>query len=251
MAKLLLIFFLLLFISVAIADSNQSITIDGGGKIVEENILLRTTLLSLMLVVISLIQGHYMDDHDEYNKRLINFQHYYFFRNEPKNAKSENGELEDCITFRNTKMHFGAISFTLMLCFIISTFIATCLVIEFKSFCEMTLENFNFYIILIIIVVDILLLFQFWMYLRQGNDTALWLKNLENINFEKNNCKKYYVNDKYCHIHKPSHTIGELLTQLRLKLIYKPQRYLNVKTDILFILYFFCLLRFCIITQPS
>lgn len=211
--NILLCIITLLLISVALAEPNLNNTTD---VIVKEegDIFLRVTLLSLMLVVVSLILAHYMNDHDEYNKRLIEFQHYYIHdKSNTKNCRLNNyikkKNVEDCFKFRNTIMHFGVISFTSILCFLIATTIATCLLIEYLPFCDISL-NLNLFIFLIIFTVDFLLLFQFWMYLGQGNSTAQWIRNLENIDFENKYCSKYYD-----FIIKPRHLIGEKLTQLR------------------------------------
>ena len=205
-------FIFLLLISVALAEPNLKNTTD---EILKEegDIFLRGTLLSLMLIVVSLILGHYMDDHDEYNKRLIDFQHYYIHdKSNTENCELNNyikkKNVEDCFKFRNTIMHFGVISFTLILCFLIATAIATCLFIEFLPFCDISL-NFNLIILIIIFTVDFLLLFQFWMYLGQGNSTAQWIRNLEYIGFEEKYCSKYY------NFTTPRHLIGEYLTKSR------------------------------------
>ena len=238
--NILLCFIILLLISVALAEPNLNNTTDGIVK-EEGDIFLRVTLLSLMLVVVSVILGHYMDDHDEYNKRLIDFQHYYIH----DKPNTENCELnnyikkknvEDCFKFRNIIMHFGVISFTLILCFLVATAIATCLFIEFLPFCDISL-NLNLIILLIIFTVDFLLSFQFWMYLGQGNSTAQWIRNLEDIDFENKYCSKYYD-----FIIKPRHLIGERLTNQRQKFArVNHEKNPNLFTDISWLIWVFLL----------
>lgn len=76
-------------------------------------------ILSLILVAISLLLYHYMDDHDMYAKRLIEFQtRYGSFENSDELSdhikrvrckKTNEKVLNDCILFHITLMHFGSI----------------------------------------------------------------------------------------------------------------------------------------------
>lgn len=202
MSKLKFILLIVIFISiisVTLAETNQSATADIGGISQGE----RITILSLILVVISLLLGHYMDDHDAYMHRLIGFQaRYGCFKSSDelsdhikseRDNKNDEKVLNDCILFHLTLMHFGSISFTLIICFLVATSIATCLIIETIPSCEPSLTNLNLYVSIIIFII-ILLLFQLWSFLRQGNMIARWVNDFKKIEFRKKcreNCRDY------------------------------------------------------------
>ena len=221
-AKFILLFFILLStIYVALAETNQSTTADEGSISRME----RITILSLVLVVISLLIAHYMDDHDTYAERLIEFKaRYGHFKSSnnlynyikwKKYGKNNEKVLKDCILFHLTVMHFGSISFTLIFCFLVATLVAALLIIETISSCELNLTNADIGIVSIISIIIFILLFQLWSFLRQGNMVARWINDFKEIEFRKNCCKNY---KDYPKTTFPRNKIAEWLTTKRIEL---------------------------------
>lgn len=223
--KYLIVFYLVSLISMALAETNQSPTIKEVVEIENGDLLRneRTTILSLILVAISFLLSHYMDDHDKYFKRLVKLVYYCHLHkncNEFSNFDSHQNDdvgnkefFENCILFKTTLMHFGFISLTLISCFLIATFITTALIKEIIPFCESMLMKI---LIIIIVLVNLLLLSQLWIYLIQGNRISHWIKELEDIKFD-NACEKF-LNVTIPHHQGMASNLQIKLTEMRLKL---------------------------------
>lgn len=256
--KFILLFVIIIsIISVALAETNQSTTAD-----TEAEQLLdprdTVTILSLIFVAISFLLDHYMDDHDAYARRLRSLQYYcmsyktidkpccnYMNSIEKNKTKNDKEILDDCIRFRIALMHFGSISLILMACFLVALFIATYLMIYFLPSCEPSL-NTNLLVFLIILMVNGIILSQLWIYSKQGNRIARWIKELQKIGFDK--CCQ---NQKYLeNIIIPHSRIEEWLTKMRLRLARVDYDVnLDLYTIILFLILFFmwvfCIIYFC------
>lgn len=231
----------------ALAETNQSTTADEGVEKDKEDPWLRVTILSLILVAMSVLLSHYMDDHDGYARRLRKLQYYRMhckscrelsvYMNPLTTENDKKEVLEDCIRFSITLMHFGPISFTLIFCLLVATLIVTYLFIEFIS-CEPNFGNLSLFVLPIIFLMNLILLSQLWFYLRQGNRIAHWIKNLEKIQFEEC-CKKKYLEKIIIHPRR----IEDWLTKVRLWFARanKKKGYLDLYTDIVFIIWVFIL----------
>jgi hypothetical protein len=256
--KFILLFVILIsIISVALAETNQSTTAD-----TEAEQLLSPSVMALVLsfifVAISFLLDHYMDDHDAYARRLRRLQYYcmsYKTIDEPCNymnsieknkTKNDKEILDDCIRFRIALIHFGSISLILMACFFVAIFIATYLMINLIPYCEPSLRNTNLLVVLIILIVNLILLSQLWIYSKQGNRIARWIKELQKIKFDK--CCQ---NQKYLeNIIIPRSRIEERLTKMRLWLArvdydVNPDLYTSILFLFLILMWVFCIIFFC------
>jgi len=253
---ILLIFILISIISVTLAETNQSATTDEGAESGGEDVLLkvRITIVSLIFIAISLFLNHFMDDHDGYLHRLLKLQRHYKHYKENGNSFNyfktnnhlKNWILKDCLLFCVTQMHFGIIAFTLIFCFLSATILLTWLGIEFIKMIVLS-RLWDVSIIVAFGIINLILLFQLWVFTRQGNVTARWIYNLEKIKFREEceeNLKKMEIS-----IPTPSHRIGRRLTKCRLWLArVGKDGYLNLYTDggvIIWFIILLCLVYIC------
>lgn len=178
----------------ALAETNQSTTDTEVKKELDSSVIARISILSCIFVAVSLLLGHFMDDHDKYGKRLIEFQDYYKSYEESdkcfnflKNGNNSKKDiLHDYYLFRVTLMHFGHIDFTVIGCFLSVTVILTWLIIEFwniSTFGQMDIIIIAA-LILILILINGILISQLWIFSRQGNMIARCIKRLQDINLE-------------------------------------------------------------------
>lgn len=257
--KFILLFVILIsIISVALAETNQSTTADTeAGQLLDPSFIVPVAILSLIFVALSFISDHYMDDHDGYARRLRRLQYYcmsYKTLDEPCNymnsieknkTKNDKEILDDCIRFRIVLIHFGSISLILMACFLVAILIATYVMIKFLQYCEPSLRITNLPVVLIILMVHFILFSQLWLYSRQGNRIARWIKELQKIKFDK--CCQ---NQKYLeNIFIPPRRFEMWLTEMRLRLArvdndVKPDLYTSILFLVVVFMWVVCIIFF-------
>ena len=188
---LTLIISLVLILGISSIAFCQS-SLGDGGSAEATCITMCLIVLSLFFVVIQLFLTHYMEDHDKYRARFLEFRAKYVLPNKNESELREkinriNPEkydtlLRDFLLFRVSLLHAGFIDVTVHVCFFASIFVLSILASQLH---ELQIANLpiKWATMGIIILTGLFLVIQQYAFVGQGNAFMRRINELEQLGF--------------------------------------------------------------------